>query len=87
MFNETKRKIAKKCLDGMLESKDPAIFKDLAIAATAIARRMMMDWLDAKGIHHCLQCPSDQQLVSLGGDYYCPSHAKNHASKPLELIS
>jgi len=90
VITEAKKKLARRCLEELLDKKDPDIYKDLAFAATAIAKGMMMNWLDSKGVHHCAECTSTDQLLMLRGAYHCQAHAHKIASKnevPLEIAS
>ena len=90
LITDAKRKIARKYLEELLEKKDKEIYRDLAVAANAIAKRMMMDWFDSQRINHCKECPSNKQLFKYANEYYCEQHRFKIAAdsqKPLELVT
>jgi hypothetical protein len=84
-MTDEERKLARKCLEDLLEAKDPEIYKDLASAAHIIASDLMMQWMNKRGINHCDRCPSTDQLLNVLGKYRCPDHAVPHNRK-LEVV-
>ena len=81
-----KRKLAKArvALDALMAKKDPELYKDLAIAADAIARKLCMNWLDGKRVNHCYICPNTEPLISRDeGGYICAQHAKVGVATPF----
>lgn len=83
-FYRRKLARARVALDALLARKDPEIYKDLAIAADAIARGLCMNWLDARRINHCYVCPNTEPLIKRAeGGFICAGHAKVGAQIPF----
>lgn len=84
-WDEIKRKFARKCLEDMLREKDPAIYKDLAIAAHVIAQGHIMAFFDGQRINHCKHCISRDQLIEFLSAYYCIKHLPEESPKSPKL--
>lgn len=77
-------KKAKYALEILLVQKDPTLYKDLAVAAQAIARQLCMNWLDGRRVNHCYVCPNTDSLIRRNeGGYICAEHTKVGVAIPF----